>query len=423
MTKPRQQEKAFVIDKYVVANAFKEVKANGGAPGIDRQSISDFEKDLKDNLYKLWNRMASGSYFPTATRYVEIDKPDGGKRILGIPTVTDRIAQGVAKAYIEPRLEAIFHEDSYGYRPNRSAHDAIEKARKRCWRYDWVIDVDIKAFFDTIDHELLLKAVLTHILEPWILLYISRWLKAPMENKDSQLIDRERGLQQGGVISPILANLFLHYAFDKWMVKNFPDAPYERYADDLLIHVKTKKRAEEILEALKQRLAEVKLELHPEKTKLVYCKDSRRRGEFNQIRFDFLGFTFAPRCARNKSKERFNGFLPAASDKAVKRLGKELRQFRLHLHTGRTIEELAEYYNPVISGWINYYGRFYRSRLGQLLQRIDVYLIRWAMRKYKRLTRRSDAWNYLSQIAEREPKLWAHWAFGVRPIVGSLRAV
>ena len=235
MTKPRQ-EKPFAIDKHVVAKAFKEAKANGGAPGIDGQSISDFEKNLKDNLYKLWNRMASGSYFPKATRYVEIDKADGGKRILGIPALADRIAQGVAKAYIEPRLEAVFRDDSYGYRPKRSAHDAIEKARKRCWHHDWVIDVDIKAFFDSIDHELLLKAVSVHISEPWILLYIKRWLKAEMENKEGQLIEREQGLPQGGVISPILANLFLHYAFDNWMAKNFPDAPYERYADDLLIH-------------------------------------------------------------------------------------------------------------------------------------------------------------------------------------------
>jgi RNA-directed DNA polymerase len=414
VTKPRQ-EKPFAIDKYVVAKAFKEAKANGGAPGIDGQSISDFEKNLKDNLYKLWNRMASGSYFPKATRYVEIDKADGGKRILGIPTLADRIAQGVAKAYIEPRLEAVFHDDSYGYRPKRSAHDAISKARKRCWRYDWVIDVDIKAFFDSIDHELLLKAVLVHISEPWILLYIKRWLKAEVQNKEGQLIERERGLSQGGVISPILANLFLHYAFDKWMAKNFPDAPFERYADDLLIHVKTKKRAEEILEALKLRMTQVKLELHPEKTKLVYCKDSSRKGEFEQIRFDFLGFTFSPRYARSKSNKKFNSFLPAASDKAVKRLGKELRQFRLHLQTGKTISELARYYNPVISGWINYYGRFYKSRLGQLLRRINFYLIRWAMRKYKRLKRRVDAWNYLSQVATREPKLWAHWAAGVRP--------
>ncbi|WP_201733663.1 group II intron reverse transcriptase/maturase [Acidithrix sp. C25] len=291
MTRPRQ-EKAFDIDKYVVLKAYKEAKANRGAPGIDKQSISVFEMDLKNNLYQLWNRMASGSYFPAATRYVEIDKSDGGKRILGIPTVKDRIAQGVAKAYIEPRLEEVFHEDSYGYRPNRSAHDAIEKARKRCWKYDWVIDLDIKAFFDTIDHELLLKAVSMHVSEPWIILYIKRWLKAPMQNKDGQLIDREQGLPQGGVISPILANLFLHYAFDKWMVKNFPDAPFERYADDLLVHVKTKKRAEEILEAIGQRMTQVKLELHPQKTKIVYCKDSNRKGEFEQIRFDFLGFTF-----------------------------------------------------------------------------------------------------------------------------------
>ncbi len=367
--------------------------------------------------------MASGSYFPAATRYVEIDKSDGGKRILGIPTVKDRIAQGVAKAYIEPRLEEVFHEDSYGYRPNRSAHDAIEKARKRCWKYDWVIDLDIKAFFDTIDHELLLKAVSMHVSEPWIILYIKRWLKAPMQNKDGQLIDREQGLPQGGVISPILANLFLHYAFDKWMVKNFPDAPFERYADDLLVHVETKKRAEEILEAIGQRMTQVKLELHPQKTKIVYCKDSNRKGEFEQIRFDFLGFTFAPRYARNKFKQQFNNFLPAASDKAVEEMGRELRRFRIHLQTGQTIAELARLYNPVILGWINYYGRFYKSRLGQLLRRINIYLIRWARKKYRRLSIRANAWKYLSQIAEREPNLWAHWSFGVIPKVGSLGAV
>ncbi|WP_201733581.1 group II intron reverse transcriptase/maturase [Acidithrix sp. C25] len=409
--------------RWIQVKAYKEAKANRGAPGIDKQSISVFEMDLKNNLYQLWNRMASGSYFPAATRYVEIDKSDGGKRILGIPTVKDRIAQGVAKAYIEPRLEEVFHEDSYGYRPNRSAHDAIEKARKRCWKYDWVIDLDIKAFLDTIDHELLLKAVSMHVSEPWIILYIKRWLKAPMQNKDGQLIDREQGLPQGGVISPILANLFLHYAFDKWMVKNLPYAPFERYADDLLVHVETKKRAEEILEAIGQRMTQVKLELHPQKTKIVYCKDSNRKGEFEQIRFDFLGFTFAPRYARNKFKQQFNNFLPAASDKAVEEMGRELRRFRIHLQTGQTIAELARLYNPVILGWINYYGRFYKSRLGQLLRRINIYLIRWARKKYRRLSIRANAWKYLSQIAEREPNLWAHWSFGVIPKVGSLGAV
>lgn len=209
------------------------------------------------------------------------------------------------------------------------------------------------------------------------------------------------------------------------MNKNFSDAPFERYADDCVIHVKTQSRAKEILRALEARMAEVKLELHPQKTKIIYCKDSNRKQQFPNIRFSFLGFDFAPRSAKSKTGTLFTSFIPAASKVAIKRMGKELRGFRLHLHTDKSISEIAKYYNPVIGGWVNYYGRFYKTKLTQLLRRINFYLIRWAMRKYKRLRRqRSKAWSYIISIAQRQPDLFAHWAIGIIPSkVGLARAV
>jgi len=318
--------KPFAISKNVVVEAFEQVKANQGTAGVDGQSIGMFEENLKNNLYKLWNRMSSGCYFPPPVKAVEIPKKSGGKRTLGIPTVTDRIAQMVVKLYFEPDVEPYFCEDSYGYRPGKSALDVIAVTRQRCWKYDRVLEFDIKALFDTIDHELLMRAVTKHTDSQWVILYIKRWLSSPFQTSEGKIIERTAGTPQGGVISPVLANLFLHYAFDKWMERNNPQNPWERYADDGVIHCKTKEEAENLLIQLKERFAECKLELHPDKTKIIYCKDKNRTDEYQDIQFDFLGYTFRPRSAQNKQGERFLSFLPAVSKKAVKAMGQTMRQ-------------------------------------------------------------------------------------------------
>jgi group II intron reverse transcriptase/maturase len=286
------EAKPFDIPKREVWEAFKKVKANQGAAGVDGQSIADFEADLSNNLYKLWNRLSSGSYFPLPVRRVDIPKANGGTRPLGIPTVADRVAQEVARRYLEPRLEPVFHTDSYGYRPGRSAIDAVRQARQRCWRYDWVLDIDVKGYFDSIDWELMLKAVRRHTDCAWVLLYIERWLKAPVQMEDGSVVPRTAGTPQGGVVSPLLANLFLHYAFDTWMARSFPRIPFERYADDAICHCKSAEEAQALWGVLADRFAGCKLVLHPEKTKIVYCKDANRRGDFPNQAFDFLGFSF-----------------------------------------------------------------------------------------------------------------------------------
>ena len=293
------EAKSYVISKQVVWEAYLKVKANHGAAGVDGESLAAFEKDLKNNLYKIWNRMSSGSYFPPPVRVVEIPKASGGLRLLGIPTVGDRVAQMVVKMHLEPLVEPHFHPDSYGYRPGKSALDAVATARQRCWRYGWVIDLDIRGFFDNLDWELVLKAVRHHVQAPWILLYIERWLKAPAQKQDGSQEARTKGSPQGAVISPLLANLFLHYAFDAWMQRTYPDIPFERYADDVIIHATSQAQAEQVLAAVRQRLRECRLELHPEKTRIVYCPDSDRKGQHEHIQFDFLGYTFRPRRAKN----------------------------------------------------------------------------------------------------------------------------
>ena len=331
------QAKPFDISKRVVWEAYKRVKANQGACGVDGQSISDFEERLEDNLYKIWNRMSSGSYHPPAVRCVEIPKEDGGKRLLGIPTVADRIAQMVVKMSLEPKVEPCFHPDSYGYRPKKSAKQALGTARERCWRYDWVLDIDIKGFFDNLDHGLLMKAVEKHTDSKWERLYIERWLRAPLEKEDGTQEERHKGTPQGGVISPLLANLFLHYAFDQWMSRNYPDNPFERYADDSVIHCRSEAEAKELKERIGARMAECKLELHPEKTKVVYCKDGNRKGTYPEEKFDFLGYTFRPRESKNFRGQYFVSFSPAVSNKAAKNMRKTIRRWRIHVHSGSAI--------------------------------------------------------------------------------------
>jgi RNA-directed DNA polymerase len=404
------EAKPFDIPKREVWEAFKKVRANQGAAGVDRQSIMDFEVDLSNNLYKLWNRLSSGSYFPPPVRRVDIPKEDGGTRPLGIPTVADRIAQEVARRYLEPRLEPVFHTDSYGYRPGKSAIDAVRQARQRCWRYDWVLDLDVKAYFDSIDWELLLKAVRHHTDCPWVLLYIERWLKAPMQLEDGSVEPRNSGTPQGGVISPILANLFLHYAFDMWMVRTSSHIPFERYADDVICHCKSVEEARTLWSVIADRFAACKLVLHPEKTKIVYCKDANRRGDFPNQMFDFLGFTFRARKAIWHGHRYAHSFRPAASPTALKAIRRTIRRWTLHHRSDKSLQELAEMYNPCIRGWINYYSHFTREQLRPTLKRIDAYVIRWARRKFKRLRHQTKgARDWFVRLCRDNPTLFAHW--------------
>ena len=418
MSTPRSDAaKPFEISKWVVWEAYRQVKANRGAAGVDEESIAEFEGDLKGNLYKLWNRMSSGTYFPPPVLAVQIPKAGGnGVRVLGVPTVSDRIAQTVVRLYLEPEVEPMFHPDSYGYRPGRSALDAVEACRRRCWNRDWVIDLDIRAFFDSLDHELILKAVAAHTRQRWILLYLRRWLTAPLQRQDGTLVQRDRGTPQGSAISPLLANLFLHYAFDSWLATQFPAVSFERYADDAVVHCVSKAQAEQVLGAIEDRMAQVGLEVHPGKTHIVYCKDDTRRGRHEHERFTFLGYTFRPRLAKSKRGNFFVSFLPAVSDDAKKAIGKQIRRWRINLRSDKTITDFARSINPVVQGWINYYGRFYKSRLYPVLRRINAYLLRWATRKYKRLRGHLlRAVRWLQNVARREPALFAHWRLGVRP--------
>jgi len=411
--------KPFEISKKVVLEAWKEVKANRGAAGVDKKSIADFEMDLKNNLYKIWNRMSSGSYFPPPVRTVGIPKKSGGERLLGIPTVADRVAQTVAKTYLEPLVEPYFHKDSYGYRPGKSAIQAVGVTRKRCWRYDWVLEFDIKGLFDNINHDLLIRAVRKHTNCKWMLLYIDRWLKAPFQRQDGTLVQREKGTPQGGVISPLLANLVLHYVFDKWMERNYSQVPFCRYADDGVVHCRSEAEALRLRENLEARFGEYNLELHPEKTSIVYCKDDNRRDEYPNTSFDFLGFAFRPRRSKNRWGKYFINFTPAVSNKAAKVMRQKARRWKIHLRSDMSLDEVSRMLGPIIRGWISYYGSFYKSALYPILRHLNRMLVRWAMRKFKRFRRhhrRAEYW--LGEIAQRQPWLFPHWQMGVRPTAG-----
>lgn len=405
------ESKQYEIPKRMVIEAYKKVRANKGSAGIDGIDFEIFEKKLNNNLYKIWNRMSSGSYFPSPVLAVEIPKKTGGTRRLGIPTIADRIAQMVARMYVEPVVEPMFCEDSYGYRPNKSAIDAVATARKRCWKYDYVIELDVKGLFDNIDHELLMKVVERHVKEAWGCMYIKRWLKTPFITKDGQLIERKSGTPQGGVISPVLANMFLHYVFDMWMKRNFPQSPFERYADDGIIHCRTKEEAVFIKGKLARRFEECKLELHPVKTRIVYCKDKDRTREEEFTEFDFLGYTFKAMYIKCRDgKIRYN-FIASVSKSSSKNFRDKIKFMEIHKKTGCKINIVAEMLNPLIRGWMNYFGKFNPSAMRGTLQCIERRLIKWAMCKYKNFRgrrRRAEKWLYT--VRQREPKMFAHWS-------------
>src|SRR6266446_381504 len=389
-TSMRATDKPFNIDKKQVYEAYKAVKTNGGAAGVDGQTIEQFEADLKSNLYKIWNRMSSGSYFPPPVRAVSIPKKSGGQRILGVPTVADRVAQMVVKQVIEPNLDSVFLADSYGYRPNKSALDAVGVTRERCWKYDWVLEFDIKGLFDNIN-------------------------KAPMMQEDGTTIERDCGTPQGGVVSPILANIFLHYAFDLWMARTHPDLPWCRYADDGLVHCRNEQEAQALKSELQSRLAECRLEMHPTKTKIVYCKDKKRNGTYPNVKFDFLGYCFRPRLVRRfRDNTLFCGFNPAVSSSAMKAMRSAIRELKLNHQTQLTLQDIARQLNPLLRGWIGYYGRYASSALYPLLRHINQMLVAWVMRKYKRFKgHKVRASKFLQRLATEQRALFVHWDIGM----------
>jgi len=408
--------KSFDIPKQLVWNAYLRVSKNQGAAGVDKVTISEFEKDLKDNLYKIWNRMSSGSYFPEPIKAVAIPKGTGDQkeRILGIPSVSDRIAQTTVMLYLEPLVEPKFHEDSYGYRPGRSALDAVGTARKRCWRNDWTIDLDISGFFDNLDHELVLRAIKKHTECKWVLLYVERWIKSAMQLTDGTLEARTKGVSQGGSVSPLISNMFMHHAFDEWMRQEHPTVPFERYVDDGLVHCKTKHQAEIMKKAIEERLVKCKLTLHPEKTQVVYCKDGDRTGDYPIQRFDFLGFTFRPRLAKNRWGKNFVSFLPAISNKAKNKIRKTIRAWKIHRITWTTLEGISKKVNPIVRGWYQYYGRYYKSEMYSPLRNVERHLEKWARKKYKKLQNHGRlARRYLGKVRKRSPNIFFHWTLGL----------
>jgi RNA-directed DNA polymerase len=407
---PRLKGKSHDIPKRLVWDAWLKVKKNGGAAGADGVTIEQFEEDLPGNLYRLWNRMSSGSYLPGPVRAVEIPKKDG-TRVLGIPNVVDRVAQAAAARALEPNVESIFHEDSYGYRPGRSPVDAVAVCRERSFKKDWVVDLDIRSFFDSVPWDLMLRAVAHHTDQKWVVLYVERWLEAPKQKPDGTLVQRVKGTPQGSPISPVLANLFLHYGLDAWMAREFPTIRFERFADDAVIHCVSERQARFVRDAVARRLVEVGLELQPDKTRIVYCKDSRRRGSYEHVSFTFCGYTFRPRKAYNKrTGEVFTGFLPAVSPEQLTAMSRRVSSWRIHRRVNLTLDDLAAETNLVLRGWLAYFTAFYPTAVRPLCQRIERHLVRWARWKYKRLERsdkRARAW--LRGVRSRAPELFVHW--------------
>jgi len=411
----KEMTKSLPISKRMVWNSYQKVVANQGGAGIDQQSIEQFNANRDKNLYKLWNRLTSGSYFPPPVRTVFIPKKQGGKRPLGIPTVSDRMAQGVVKDYLEPHLEAIFHPRSFGYRPGRSAHDALGQCQQNCMKHSWVIDVDIKGFFDNISHEKLMQQLAYHTQEKWVLLYVERWLKAGVEQEDGRIEARTKGTPQGGIISPILANLYLHHAFDAWMEEKHSRIPFERYADDIVLHCSSQEEAQSLLKQLSERMEAFSLTLHPEKTKIVYCKNYQRTGKHANESFTFLGYCFQPRAIKDKfgRAKSVLFFSPSISQLAKKHIRERIRAVLNPQWTTQKLEWFAKLLNPKIRGWINYYTQFGKQETHRVFYYLNGLIRQWINRTYK-ITSKWDGKGKYQQIQAQNPNLFYHWQLGIK---------
>ena len=409
-----EKTKSFAISKEMVYNSYLKVCSKDGGAGIDKETIEMFNESLGNNLYKVWNRMSSGSYFPPAVRTVLIPKKQGGTRPLGIPTVSDRIAQGVVKDYLEPILEPLFHINSFGYRPGRSAHDALAQCQHNCIQYPWVVDLDIKGFFDNISHEWMMKMVLHHTEDKWVLLYIERWLKAGIEQADGSIALRTKGTPQGGVISPLLANLYLHHAFDMWMSKFYPCNPFERYADDIIVHCSTEMEAQQLLASIAERLQGFGLELHPEKTKLVYCKNYLRKEKHEHNSFTFLSYSFQPRGRPNTfgKHQKFMVFSAAICCKAKSFIKQRIRAVFNPRNTQVSLEQTAIKLNPKIRGWLNYYSRFNPRIAREVFLYLNELIRRWIEEKFRLRSRKSVRNNYQNYVLLNRD-LFLHWQKGI----------
>lgn len=403
------ETKSFNIPKSLVYEAYKRVKANKGSAGVDGESLKAFETDLSANLYKLWNRMSSGSYFPSPVKRVFIAKHDGSLRPLGIPTVADRIAQMVVRLQIEPELDAIFHENSYGYRAGKSAHQALRVVNQRNNLRAWVLDIDIQSFFDTIDHDLLQKALNRHVKDRWQMLYIQRWLTAPVQEPSGELVEPTQGTPQGGVISPLLANLFLHYVFDSWMEKHWYGIQFVRYADDIVCHCKTEEQAKALREALEQRFIDSGLKMHPEKTKIVYCKGCRFRGDYPAVSFDFLGYGFQPRWIKMRTGQQALFFMAAISAKAAKSIRNAINSWPWSYWYSLELVDIRKYAHSRIKGWMQYFSLFGKGFIRDVLFHFDKRLSRWALRKYRKLETLMQAAKRVNWARKRYPGAFAHW--------------
>lgn len=406
--------KSLPIEFIQVERAYRKVRQGGKAAGIDNESWVEFDKKIEDNLYVIWNRLASGSYIPQAVREAEIPKKDGKMRKLGIPTLRDRIAQQVLKAFMEVRIDKLFYEDSYGYRPMKSAHQAVSKARENCYKYDWVIDMDISKFFDEIDHELMLKAVEHVVTEKWVKMYVARWLQMPIQKEDGRLEQRNgKGTPQGGVISPLLANLYLHFTLDAWLTKYYPQVSFVRYADDVVVHCTSKTEAEEVLGAIRRRLAEVKLQIKEEKTNIAYCKDFRRNLKHGVVKFEFLGFSYQPRTRISQNTGKlYTAFTAEISQSNQKRIKKAIRENKVWRDTRLEAKDIADQFNAKLRGWINYYGIYSKSKLRTAVIMIDRRLVKWLSKKHK--TGYRESLLKLRMIRQNSPKLFYHWEKGYR---------
>ncbi len=405
--------KPIPIDFKEVVDAYGKVKGGGKAPGIDKESWSDFEEKLQDNLYIIWNRLASGTYFPSAVREVEIPKKDGKTRKLGIPTLRDRIAQEVVRKRMEQRIDHLFHDNSYGYRPLKSARQAIEEVRKNCKTTDWVIDLDIRRFFDEISHELMLKAVAHVIEDKWVSMYVKRWLEMKIVNEAGEQTDRAgRGTPQGGVISPLLANLYLHFALDKWLEKRDGKVRFVRYADDMVIHCRSKEEAGRLLEAIRERLQAVELRLNEEKTQIVYCKDYRRVEKQSKVEFGFLGFSYRPRRSQSKyGKESYQAYTAEISKSNQKRIAEAIGTTVDWRITQVEIEEIAQKLNSKLRGWINYFGLYGKASLRKTMLLLERRLLKWIQDKYK-ITSKKGGIDKLFSIRKQNQRLFYHWEKG-----------